>query len=139
MTANTLKSKLKTACNDLWWSSESDYPVKVVWNPAAPEGTSADSPIAVSAVREMFGCADDMDVQIVDIEDFFERAIAPKSWHTKEDREECDRLLQLKVLLTNELEHLQVYRCGKVEINVYVLGYTDDRNIAGVKTILVET
>ncbi len=139
MVANTLKSKLKTACNDLWWSSESDYPVKVVWNPAAPEGASTDSPVAASAVREMFDCADDVDVQIVDIEDFFERATAPKSWHTQEDREECDRLQQLKALLTNELKHLQVYRCGEVEISVFVLGYTPSGDIAGVKTILVET
>ena len=140
MTDDELKAKLEAACEDLWWSSESDYPVKPVWR---EESADADAPIATAAVRQMFDYASEVDVEVVDIEDFFERATAPKSWHTDEDKAQRDRLQQLKTFLTESLIHLQVYRCGEVEISVYVLGYTGgstgDRHIAGVKTILVET
>ena len=29
----SFKAQLEAACDDLWWSSESDYPVEVVWKP----------------------------------------------------------------------------------------------------------
>ena len=139
MTADELRAHLEAACEDLWWSSESDYPVRPVWQPFDAHDADLDSPIEASVVRQRFDCPADAAVQIAEVEGFFERATTPKSWHTEEDKVQCDRLQQLKTFLTDTLTHLQVYRCGEVEISVFVLGYTPDGDIAGVKTILVET
>ncbi len=133
--ADELRTSLEAACDDLWWSSESDYPVEVVWESVA----LADRSIEQSVVRELFDHAEDTEIEIVDVEDFFERATAIKSWHTDEDEVQIARLRSLKTLLTDSLTHLQVYRCGAVEIKVYVLGNAPNNIIAGVKTILIET
>ena len=141
----SLKERLEDACEDLWWSSEADYPVEVVWQPKdaiAPIGTitSSDSlEDASQKVLEWLRSFDEQSVEVIEVDRFFERAIAPKSWHTPEDKEQRSRIKQLKDLLVIELSHLQVYRCGEVEVTVYVLGYSQEGALAGVRTVLVET
>ena len=135
MTANNgLKVQLEAACDDLWWSSESDYPVEVIWIAAPGESAGGDQE---ALVRDLIGC--EGDVETVDIEDFFARAIAPKSWHTAEDKAQISQLQQLKTLLQSALPDLKVYRCGEVDVSVYVVGHTPDGSIAGIKTTVVET
>ncbi|CAN5719404.1 hypothetical protein BH23CYA1_BH23CYA1_10490 [soil metagenome] len=135
MTANNgLKTQLEAACDDLWWSSESDYPVEVIWFAAPAESADGDQE---SLVRELIGC--EGEVETVDIEDFFSRSTALKSWHTAEDKAQISRLQQLKTLLQSALTNPRVYRCGEVEVRVYAVGHTPDGGIAGVKTTLVET
>ncbi|MGC1306555.1 MAG: nuclease A inhibitor family protein [Phormidesmis sp.] len=133
MTADQLKAQLQGACNDLWWSSESDYPIEVVWE------TSDLETIDRSLIRRLFNLADDIEIQVVNIESFFERATSPRGWHTEADKDQRLRLQKLKNLLIHSLCQLQVYRCGEVEITVYALGQAPDGSIAGVKTLLIET
>lgn len=138
-----LKARLETACENLWWSSESDYPVEVVWQPqraivpvAAEDGSSA---AATEKVLNWLSIWDEQDVKVEDVSDFFSKSTAPKRWHNQEDREQLARLRALEALLKNELAHLQVYRCGAVEVTVYVLGYSNERVLAGIRTVVVET
>lgn len=152
MIAEELKAQLEAACNDLWWSSEADYPVEMVWQ-AARQGQSdeSDEPneaaepteITEAVVLQLAGCAaeasEPISVKSVGVESFFEQALAPKPWHTDADKAQIAQLQHLKTLLTNSLKNLQVYRCGEVEITALVLGFAADSIIAGVKTTLVET
>jgi hypothetical protein len=131
ISAHELKVQLEDATQDLWWSSESDYPVSVVWHPPAE--------INAAQVRQLVGCDGDTLIQVVEVEDFFARALMPQSWHTSEDKAQLAQLKKLKGLLTQSLAHLEVYRCGEVEISVYVIGIAPDGSVAGIKTILVET
>ncbi len=131
-----LKKQLEDACEDLWWSSESDYPIQVVWQPqvdaqAEDQDGSIDQWLASLHPEDA--------IETVDFDDFFARSLTPKSWHTPEDQAQINRLTQLHNLLTSELSHLQVYRCGEIEVAVYVLGYSDDGILSGVQTTLVET
>ncbi len=136
--APELKAQLEDATQDLWWSSESDYPVSVVWLPPAE--------INGDQVRQIVGC-DSLGrlrhratpIQVVTVEDFFARALTPQSWHTSEDKAQLAQLKKLKGLLTQSLSHLQVYRCGEVDVSVCVIGVAPDGSVAGVKTILIET
>ena len=130
-----LKAQLETLCTDLWWSSESDYPVEIVWQSASKTRGGIDE----TTVRNLADLAKNVTVQIANVEDFFERQTTPQSWHTAEDKVQLDKLQQLKSLLTSSLINFQVYRCGETEIKVYAIGKTPDGHIAGVKTILVET
>ncbi len=135
MTAHDgLKAQLKAACHDLWWGSESDYPVEVVWFVAPAESADENQEFLV---RELTSCEGEL--VAVGVEDFFDRAIAPKSWHTAEDKAQISQLQQLKALLQSALSNLKVYRCGEVEVSVYVVGYAPDGSIAGVTTTVVET
>lgn len=140
--ANDLRAQLEAVTEDLWWSSENDYPVKVVWQSAE---VSAEIPAEIPAeinevtVRRLAGCNENAQIQIVDVEDFFKRATTPESWHTPEDKAQLTQLKALKSLLVDSLTHLQVYRCGAVEITAYVIGTAPDGSIAGVTTTLIET
>jgi len=149
--AKHLKTRLEAACDGLWWSSESDYPVEVVWQateddpPTAPEtideatNEPIKEPISETTLRKLANLPVDSPIQIADVEDFFKRQITPHSWHTAEEKSQCARLSTLKDLLTAALPNLQVYCCGEVEIKAYVIGNAIDGSIAGIKTILVQT
>ena len=131
----SFKAQLEAACDDLWWSSESDYPVEVVWEP----DVEIDPDAAVEVINQWVSkLHPDDKIEKVDLNDFFERAIAPKGWHTDEDKAQLLRLKNLKDFLTAQLAGLQVYRCGEVEIKVYVLGLANSR-LSGIRTIVVET
>ncbi|MGB7087893.1 MAG: nuclease A inhibitor family protein [Phormidesmis sp.] len=137
-----LKAQLEAICEDLWWSSEADYPVEVVWQPAA-----AITPPAPDAIEEqIYQWIDQKEsrqkqrsVEISSLEDFFGPATTPKSWHTAEDEVQLSKLHALKSLLTSALNSPQVYRCGEIEIAAYALGVAPNGTIAGVRTTLVET
>lgn len=154
MTENELKSQLEAACTDLWWSSENDYPVEVVWQTQAqpdsrqnirqwvedhcgnngPEnnGPGNNGP-------ESNGSENNTPITTLTTADFFVRQLTPKSWHTHEDKAQQSRLHQLKTLLEACLSNLQVYRCGEIEVKVYILGLTPEGCLAGVRTVLIET
>ncbi len=137
-----LKVQLEEACEGLWWSSESDYPIEVVWVSAADhkvtdhEGAST---LLAAVVCGASGVGDTDALTIGEVEDFFARSLTPKSWHTAEDKAQITQLQQLKTLLVQSLKPLKVYRYGSVEIDAYILGLTADGTVAGIKTRLVET
>ncbi|MGB7247991.1 MAG: nuclease A inhibitor family protein [Phormidesmis sp.] len=137
-----LKAQLEAICEDLWWSSEADYPVEVVWQPATAIATSADHSIE----EQIYQWVDQKEprqkqraIEISSLEDIFGQATTPKSWHTAEDKVQLSKLHALKSLLTSALNSPQVYRCGEIEIAAYALGVAFDGTLAGVRTTLVET
>ena len=134
--SQSFEAQLENACDDLWWSSESDYPVEVVWQ----SEIEINSESAAGVIEQWVSAQHPEDkIETVDLSDFFERAIAPKSWHTEEDKAQLLRLKELRDLLVAKLPALQVYRCGEVEIKVYVLGCADNKVLAGIQTTVVET
>ncbi|MEM6869116.1 MAG: nuclease A inhibitor family protein [Cyanobacteria bacterium P01_C01_bin.121] len=139
MTARPLKAKLENACKDLWWSSEADYPVEVVWC-EIPESQCPESGVLAPAlVRQVVGCAEDAAVTSQLFDSLFDKYLTPKRWHTAEDKQQLNQLRALKTLLSENISNLQVYRCGEVEITLCILGYVSTGILAGVKTCLVET
>lgn len=135
-----LKTQLEAACNDLWWRSEADYPITVVWQSDADvQDSSEGSSLSDALECQLAGCEPDAAVEIVDIKGFFERSLTPKSWHTQDDKARMSRLQHLKTLLATAISDPQVYRCGEVEVTVLILGYAPDGRVAGVRTTIVET
>lgn len=153
----TLRAQLETACDGLWWSSESDYPVEVVWQPTqdlaktnkaiefAEVTPTNDEPmrrwIAHSEKGKGKGGKGEGDHKIacVNPTELFTKATAPKSWHTAEDKAQLAQLQQLRQLLESTLSHIKIYRCGEVEVSLYILGLAPGNILAGVKTTLIET
>lgn len=149
---NNLRAQLEAACKDLWWSSESDYPVEVVWQEVVwqPANVSLTTEVFTGGTdfteatddqirRWVASCEPNNSITTVSLADFFKLATTPQSWHTAEDNAQRSQLQQLKDLLEATLTRLQVYRCGEIEVNAYILGVTSQGTLAGVKTTLVET
>lgn len=131
-TTHDLLPELKAACKDLRWRSETDCPFEVVVLPLAQTPT-ADRLLSYGRYP------DNTPVATVSLDDFFGQATVARAWFDSRELALVERYRNLRDLLETTLENLQVYRIGSVEIDVYLLGTTEDDQIIGVKTKIVET
>lgn len=127
-TSQDLFPELEAACNNLLWRSESDYPFEVVVFP------STNSPTQIlSAYPE------NTPIKAINLDDFFGQSTVERAWFDSRELELVRRYRNLRDLLETTLDNLQVYRIGDVEIDVYLVGTTEDGQAMGVKTTVVET
>lgn len=133
MTDQELIKELQQLTENLVWMSETDAPLEVIqWD------INADSFDAQDLLHHL-GLALDTPVETQSLESFFKPATTEQNWHNEAEQAEVKRYQELLNSLRSHLEDVQVYKIGKVEIDVYILGKTVESNIAGVKTKVVET
>ena len=132
-TSQDLLPELEAACANLLWRSEADYPFEVVVLPL-------DQPsFTVKTLLDNSDYPDNTPVAVVSLDDFFKQALVERAWFDSRELKRVERYRNLRDLLETTLENLQVYRLGEVEIDVYILGGTEDSQVIGVKTKTVET
>ncbi|BAB77343.1 nuclease A inhibitor family protein (plasmid) [Anabaena sp. FACHB-709] len=131
-TNSEILEQLKRASDGLLFMSESEYPCAAfLWSdiaPATPE-----------KVLQQTNHPIDTPVEIVGVDDFFGVATTPEDWHNEEEFETVKRFQTLVQTLKENLSNLQVYRLGDLAIDVYIIGETPTRNLAGLSTKVVET
>lgn len=133
-----LIEEFKKAAKDLYYISETDAPFEAfVWR--REKGAEPFSEPNAADVLRFAKNAPETPVREQTIEDFFKHSTAEQDWHTDEDKETVRRFVKLKDLLQHELKNAKVFRVGKVELDVYIVGVDSDGNLAGVKTKAVET
>ena len=124
-------TQLRQATADLLWLSESDYPFEVItWERGVemtPKGLFAE-------VSE-----GDVAVEAIPLADFFAGAISVEDWYEAEELAQVDRYQRLLHTIESNLTEVQVFRLGKVDITVYIVGKTLDGEIVGLKTHTIET
>ncbi|MEM9805380.1 MAG: nuclease A inhibitor family protein [Cyanobacteria bacterium P01_D01_bin.56] len=130
-TTPDLLPELEAACDKLLWRSETDSPFEVVFLPSGQKS----EPIA----QLLNQYPADTSVTISSLNDFFAPAMIERAWFDSRELERVQRYRNLRDLLETTLENLQVYRIGETEIDVYMLGVTEDKQVVGVKTKVVET
>ena len=124
--------ELTIAVKDLLWISESEYPFQVVyWHDLEH--------FSQETLLQQNNYNPDTKVTIKELQSFFSSATKEQDWHNKEEHAEVQRYQLLVSLLENNLQNIQVYRVGEVEIDVYILGKTEHKAIAGLLTKIVET
>lgn len=132
MTNNQITNQIKTAAEGLVFMSESDYPLEpFLWEVTAP--------VTPEKVRQQTQHSQDTPVQVVPVDNFFSVATTPEDWYGEEEKETVTRYQNLVNILKENLRNLQVYRLGKIEIDVYVVGETPTGNLAGLSTKVIET
>jgi Nuclease A inhibitor-like protein len=125
---------LTVATTDLYWASESDEPFTVLlW----PELTRAK--LDASALALQVGAKTKQAIVPVDLDEFFHPAIVPQDWHGPGDRALIARYEQLLFTLQQELTDLQLYRVGRGEVDVYIVGKTPAGHWLALKTTVVES
>ena len=129
-TTQDLLPELEAACKDLLWRSEADYPFEVVVLTA-----KADNVLTV--IKE--GYPGDTHMVSISLDDFFGQSTQERAWFDSRELALVQRYRNLYDLLEATLENLQVYRIGRVEMDVYLVGETEDQQVVGVKTKIVET
>ncbi len=70
---------------------------------------------------------------------FFRDVTTEEDWHDAEEKEEVLKFRQLVQTLKKTVKDIRVFKVGKVEADVYIVGRTESGDWAGLKTKVVET
>jgi hypothetical protein len=75
----------------------------------------------------------------LDQSSFFDRITTNKEWFGPDETLRAKRFSLLDEILRANLHDLKLIRVGRVRIEIYVVGFDADGNLAGIKTKAVET
>ena len=70
---------------------------------------------------------------------FFSRLTKINDWFGPKEEANANRFGELKRLFETNFKDLKVFRIGKIRIDIYVVGIDNEGNLAGIKTMAVET
>ncbi len=129
MTAKEIIDRLSTLSKDLLFPSESEYPLEpFTWKSA----TLKPETILTRSQKP----ADTL-IESIALEEFFAPVTTDEDWFEDEDREIAQRFRDLQAAIAT-LENVQVFRLGKIEIDVYIVGAIGP-DLIGLKTTVIET
>lgn len=131
---SSLEQALATASAGLLATSESDYPFTVE-NRA---GAGA-QPLTVARFRAVFSVPASQPVQVRSIADQFGWVSTERPDMTDEERATAARFRALFQTLRFHMPDAQVFRVGTVQVHTYLVGRTRCGDVAGLKTLLIET
>lgn len=82
-----------------------------------------------------------VDAQIIEesFEDFFIKLTTTQGWFGEEERKMTEKFVKLQELLQQNLKDLKVFKIGKSEIDIYVVGLDSENVLTGIQTTAVET
>ena len=127
-----ITEELKRLTERLLFMSESDYPFEIFYR----EGKTELSP---QALLELSGQPGDSPLEVTNVEDFFGAAAAEAPWKGEQALAIAKRYQALLRLLRENLDDLKVYRVGRVNITIYIIGRSKMGNWLGISTRVVET
>jgi Nuclease A inhibitor-like protein len=131
-TNSDILKQLKLVSDGLLFMSESEYPFEVfLWEGAAR--------ITPQEVVQRMGHFPDSPTQTISVDNFFSAATTESDWHGDEEKEIVAKFKALVQTIKLNLANPIVYRLGKIEIDVYIIGETPTGDLAGLSTKVVET
>lgn len=133
-TSAEIIEQLKKASEGLLLVSESEAP----FEPFHWEDLK-NSQINTETILQKTGRSKDTPIEVVDINTFFAVSTTEQDWQDSEEKAMVKRFQSLVSLLLNHLKDLKVYRLGKRNIDVYIVGKTPEGDLAGLATKVVET
>jgi hypothetical protein len=129
-----IPKKIKSLSQDLLWMSESDYPFDTfTWSNQEVKEVNTQN------LLQKTHHSLDAPVKVIDVEKFFQRATDQKDWYDDEEKETAKKYQALVETLKQNLNNIQVYKIGDVEIDVYIVGQLKSGDWVGLSTKAVET
>jgi hypothetical protein len=116
----------------LSFMSESDYPFEVVRWGSVNEMTP-------QYLRGLTDERADAPVEVESLEDFFGPAAAEADWKGAAELETAKSYQALMRMLKDSLEDVRVYKVGRINIPVYIIGRSSKGSWLGLSTRVVET
>ena len=123
---NNLLAEIEKFTADLTYISETDAPV---------EPYSGDKAEAVE-IQEL---TTEKRYEEISVRDFFTRLTTKRDWFGAKEKERACRFAELEKLLEENLRDLKVFKSGRIQIDIFVVGLHADNKLIGVKTKAVET
>jgi Nuclease A inhibitor-like protein len=131
-----LMQQIATAATNLNWVSETDAPFEVLlWTLSAKPSVEK---ISGKQVLEQAHLPLETPVETQDLDTFFEPTL-PQSWHSAKEQAIAKQFQSLQALLHKTLEDIQVFRCGEIEIEIYIVGRSPKGEWIVLHTTAVET
>jgi Nuclease A inhibitor-like protein len=126
--------QMTAAVAGLSWMSETDAPFDVLlWTGITQ------SCLTPEDVLHQAQLPPDTPVEAIALDTFFTPVTERQPWHTPDDIKIAEQFQALQTLLEQALTQLQVYRCGTTELEIYIVGQTQDLNWLALHTTAVET
>lgn len=129
---NGLSRQISEAAAGLFYISETDAEIMAF---TGKEATDTNQ----ETVLIQTGNALDSPVEEKSFTEFFDRLTKIQDWHGDEEKETVQKFSQLRELLEKNLRDLKVYKIGKIQLDVYVVGLNAENKLLGFKTKAVET
>ena len=127
---NSFSDQIKTIVKDVYYISESD---SEIFPFVGKEATS----VSADELLRQLGRTDAVEAR--DFEDFFKRLTTMQEWFGDEEAATANKFLELKELLLKKLKDVKVFKVGKIEVDIYIIGINSENILAGVWTKAVET
>jgi hypothetical protein len=127
-----IMDELARAADGLLYMSESDYPLE----PLRLEGAGRPTP---ERLRELAGAGADAPIEVMSLEQFFRAPVSEPAWKGGAELASARRFRAVARALEENLSDIEVYKVGRVNMPVYVLGRSPDGNRLGLSTRVVET
>lgn len=115
----------------LTYMSETDAEIKPF------RGEQADSVTAETLLKQIGKT--DVKIEEISFDEFFAPLIKIQNWFGEEERKMTEKFVRLKNLLKENLIEKKVFRLGKKEIDIFVVGLDAENVLSGIQTKAVET
>jgi hypothetical protein len=131
--SSAIVEALKKATAGLLYTSESDEPFEAfLWK-------NRGGSLSTQHFLDLSGHKPADGVEEVKLEDFFSELTADQDWYGVAEKETAEKYRRLFRTLENQLSDLRVFRVGKVNKDIYIVGRTSSGGWAGIRTKAVET
>lgn len=125
----SLQSNLENAANGLQMMSESEYPFDYF----STDDTVINEALALKITQQPQGTP----VTTTTLDDLLKNMTDPNRGSVSPQL--AEQYKQMAVALKDSLQNLTVYRVGEVQVDVLIIGLTNEGTVAGMKTKLIET
>ncbi|CAN5192747.1 nuclease A inhibitor family protein [soil metagenome] len=129
---NELKEKIKKITEDLYYMSETDAEI-------LPFVGNKVETITDEEILKANKSPAETPVEKRDFDGFFDNLTKMQDWFGEKEKATAEKFAELKELLESNLKCLKVYKIGKIQLDIYVVGLDSENNIVGIKTKAVET
>jgi len=129
---DNLAEQIKIAVRGLYYISETDALIQPFIGKQAKT-------VSKQEILSQTKKAADSTVEEKDFAGFFARLTEIQDWFGDEEKEIAKKFVRLKELLEKNLRDLKVFRIGKIQLDIYVVGLNAEDNLLGIETKAVET
>lgn len=119
---------VEDASDGLLFMSEGDYPFEPVYLP------ELDFEDLEGELEETYG-----DLTTSDYDSFMDWRTRAEDWMTQYQRDAADQYRKVDEAFREQFTDLRVYRAGRVEIHIFIVGVTSCGHVGGLRTISIQT
>ena len=126
----SFSEQIAETVKDLYYISETDSEI-------FPFVGKRDTEVSAETLLQQLGRKDSVEER--NFEDFFKRLTGMQEWFGEEEIKTANKYSDLKELLLKNLKDIKVFKVGKIEVDIYIVGLDAENILTGVWTKAVET